>query len=475
MINKEKSVEDLLESDTELEKSMTDYFSETCEALTEEQKKRIIEKGIKKLDAAASEHPEEFQNEKADIYSDTEKADVIRNPQIRLSWIRSAAAAAACIGIAGGIVWFAGRGLQKNDRIELAMPEQTEFTAPAETECAETEAESVTESPAVIFTAENTECTSVSVTEAYTAETEIRETSVQAPVNTDVPVNSDDRTKDTYTEKENTGNGIYRLDGSVLNISPGIKSVNQNDFPPQLRGTVTAVVIPDSVTEISDYAFAEFSNLNEISLPDSVESIGKYAFVNCTSLRTINLPASLKELGTCMFNGCTIDYIGINSGNLHCSNASSTGGGTVPLKFGTVEITDRAGSLGDDFLLPVLNAEVLRISKTAAETLKSGMTEDAVLNTLEIGKGTEKLQDEALSHISAEHLILPAELSSPGKRVLAYSIIGTLTVLNPELDPAVFLDTEDNDAAVISAIEGYSGSSAERYADSHGINFLKIN
>lgn len=53
--------------------------------------------------------------------------------------------------------------------------------------------------------------------------------------------------------------------------------------------------MPDSVTEIGPYAFAECTSLQSIEIPDSVTKVGVHAFDGCTSLKSITAPISLKD------------------------------------------------------------------------------------------------------------------------------------------------------------------------------------
>ncbi len=52
---------------------------------------------------------------------------------------------------------------------------------------------------------------------------------------------------------------------------------------------IKKVIIPEGVTEISQYAFANCTALEEIVLPSTLKKIGYGAFYNCTSLSKINL------------------------------------------------------------------------------------------------------------------------------------------------------------------------------------------
>ena len=64
-------------------------------------------------------------------------------------------------------------------------------------------------------------------------------------------------------------------------------------------------VIPDSVTEIGEFAFSGFSGLTSINIPDSVTSIGDYAFSGCSGLNSVTIPNSVTSIGEYAFNGCS--------------------------------------------------------------------------------------------------------------------------------------------------------------------------
>ena len=65
------------------------------------------------------------------------------------------------------------------------------------------------------------------------------------------------------------------------------------------------VVIPDSVTEVKDYAFYGCTGLTSVTIPDSVTSIGDYAFDNCRGLTSVTIPDSVMRIGEYTFYNCT--------------------------------------------------------------------------------------------------------------------------------------------------------------------------
>lgn len=68
---------------------------------------------------------------------------------------------------------------------------------------------------------------------------------------------------------------------------------------------ITAISIPDSVTEIGAHAFDGCTKLESVKLPSNLETIGDYAFRGCRSLKEMQIPASVTSLGACAFAECT--------------------------------------------------------------------------------------------------------------------------------------------------------------------------
>ena len=65
---------------------------------------------------------------------------------------------------------------------------------------------------------------------------------------------------------------------------------------------VTELVIPDTVTEIKDYAFRGCTSLKSVTIGDSVTSIGEDAFYNCTSLENVNYFGTIENWCNISFN-----------------------------------------------------------------------------------------------------------------------------------------------------------------------------
>ena len=99
----------------------------------------------------------------------------------------------------------------------------------------------------------------------------------------------------------------YELDGTY-SIRKGIKIICDEAFADcKFIGcrSLTSLVIPDSVTNIGDYAFWNCRSLTDIVIPDGVTSIGKCAFEGCSALSSVVIPYSVSCIGFGAFEDCS--------------------------------------------------------------------------------------------------------------------------------------------------------------------------
>ena len=71
------------------------------------------------------------------------------------------------------------------------------------------------------------------------------------------------------------------------------------------RDSIQSVIIEDGVTNVSDYAFYNCSNIINVSIGNSVTTIGFEAFYNCSSLTSVTIPNSVTSLGSSAFDQCS--------------------------------------------------------------------------------------------------------------------------------------------------------------------------
>ena len=106
------------------------------------------------------------------------------------------------------------------------------------------------------------------------------------------------------------GNPFLGWDGDLHNESKAFVYERQVLFNKDkttliaYRSKKTSYIIPNSVTNIENYAFSGCKSLTSIEIPNSVSNIGNYAFSGCKSLTSIEIPNSVSNIGNYAFSGC---------------------------------------------------------------------------------------------------------------------------------------------------------------------------
>ena len=94
------------------------------------------------------------------------------------------------------------------------------------------------------------------------------------------------------------------------------------------------LVIPNTVTEIENYAFYGCSWLTSVTIPNSVTSIGESAFYGCSSLTSVTIPNSVTSIGENAFGACSsMTSVTINSDAIVNKNYSTAS--NISDKFGS--------------------------------------------------------------------------------------------------------------------------------------------
>ena len=88
---------------------------------------------------------------------------------------------------------------------------------------------------------------------------------------------------------------------------------------------IISVNIPDTVTSISDGAFAEYYNVYSVTMADTVTSIGGAAFNGCTRLQTVKISNSVISIGELAFSNTNLQSVIIPNSVIYVGNGAFSG------------------------------------------------------------------------------------------------------------------------------------------------------
>ena len=223
----------------------------------------------------------------------------------------------------------------------------------------------------------------------------------------------------------------YTLKDGILTIPEGVTRIEPNAF----RGNdkITEVVLPSTVTEICDYAFAE-STVKKINIPDSVTTIWDYAFY-MSPLEEIYLPDSVTKIEEGAFEKTNLTDIRLPSGLKTISNRMLYSVATLT----SVEIPDSVEVIGD---LSFSNTGLTSVTiPPSVKEIKSWAFQGCyMLNNVTLNDGLKKIGDNAFGSCTMlKTLTLPDSLIYAG--AIAFDGIETVTFKNVPFsgqDPALY-------------------------------------
>ena len=101
---------------------------------------------------------------------------------------------------------------------------------------------------------------------------------------------------------------LYKFQGAAHVILPeGMTEISDYAFCNDSHwwsSKLVRVTLPSTLKRIGSNAFMQCAQLQEINLPEGLESIGAGAFWNCYALSSVSFPSTLTEIGNTAFLGC---------------------------------------------------------------------------------------------------------------------------------------------------------------------------
>lgn len=102
----------------------------------------------------------------------------------------------------------------------------------------------------------------------------------------------------SYVIDTETGKMTVSGSGSVMN------NFSRNDGE-QYKSIVKELVVEEGITEIANWAFANFVELESVQLPNTLTKIGQSVFASCEKLTSVNIPQGLTVIDAAAFHSCS--------------------------------------------------------------------------------------------------------------------------------------------------------------------------
>jgi BspA type Leucine rich repeat region (6 copies) len=228
-----------------------------------------------------------------------------------------------------------------------------------------------------------------------------------------------------------TNNGVITITGytgsgnvSIPSTTNGYSVTSIGDFAFSTFSVygVTKIIIPDSITNIGNYAFDGCYSLTNATFGTNAISLGTNAFALCTKLATFKLPTSVTRVGDNVCNGCTsltnvtigTNFTSIPSGTFEgCSNLKNI---SIPNSVTNIKSSAFQASGLVNIIIP---NSVTLIVDYAFDDLLNLTNATIGSNVVSIGTGTFSFCSRLTS------VTIPASVTSIGDA--PFSLCGSLT------------------------------------------------
>ena len=278
---------------------------------------------------------------------------------------------------------------------------------------------------------------------------------------------------------EINSNGVlekYTGEASTVIIPDGVKKISYGVF--LNRHEIEFIVFPESLKEIDDCALFGCTKIKEMALPESLEKIGQITFGDCRELEFIYIGENVKSIDGNTFWGCNkLTNISVNDKNqnycaqkgllynkaqteLICCPAGISG--SVEINKNTVKIKDYAFYNCENITKVTAFDSLMYVDECAFSGCKN-------LKEVKLGNKIKKIRSGAFERCSMlTEFVLPETVTELGSMVfMACENLNKVSFLNKNMKIGEKIFTRKQIVKII----GISGSTAQKYAESIGLEF----
>ena len=210
------------------------------------------------------------------------------------------------------------------------------------------------------------------------------------------------------------GNSVETIGNSAFNGCKNLETVNMGNSVKNIgndafRATsINDIIIPSSVTNIGEWAFAECLNLETIDIPSSVETVGDYAFWYCDNLSELTYNPATTTIGENAFAGTKV--------NLQQGNEEEEDDAVLvyEVRNGAATVIGYKSDIPENLTIPS-TVTIDGVEYAVTEIRTNAFLGCEKLKSIEISEGVETIGDKAFSGCkNLESISIPSSVNNFG-------------------------------------------------------------
>lgn len=176
---------------------------------------------------------------------------------------------------------------------------------------------------------------------------------------------------------------------------------------------LSSVRLPLNLPKIDTYTFRDCISLDTLEIPEGVETIGNYAFRG-SGLKSIVLPASVIAIGTYVFADCeSLESVDLSLTKLENLGTSNLSGSSTSI---TTTYTFRGCSALSEVKLPQTLTAINPYAFGSSSTTYPGLTS---LESIEIPESVTSIGSGAFRYSGLKNVVIPANVTTIGTNAFA--------------------------------------------------------